>query len=93
MEEVVLCYEESSERICEYHSNAHGHNLEDYEDFKKEIASLCEQGIIRKKIVEPARECMMINWVRFSPHEKVDFQARMEKTKEDFEEYCEKRKF
>jgi hypothetical protein len=35
---------------------------------------------------------MMINRVRFAPHKKVNFQARMENIKEDFEEYCEKRK-
>ena len=34
----------------------------------------------------------MINRVRFTPHKKVNFQARMENIKEDFEEYCEKRK-
>ena len=34
----------------------------------------------------------MINRVRFSPQEKIDFHAKMEKIKEDFEGYCEKRK-
>ena len=48
--------------------------------------------LFEKKITEPANECMMINRVRFSPQEKIDFQAKMEKIKEDFEEYCEKRK-
>ena len=34
---IEACYEESSEGICEYHPNAHGHNLKDCEDFKKEV--------------------------------------------------------
>lgn len=54
-------YEESSEGMCEYHSNAHGHSLEDCEDFKEEVASLVERGIIRKKIAKPVGQCMMIN--------------------------------
>uniref|UniRef100_A0A2N9IX63 Uncharacterized protein n=1 Tax=Fagus sylvatica TaxID=28930 RepID=A0A2N9IX63_FAGSY len=60
---VEACYEELSKGICKYHSNAHEHNLEDCEDFKKKIASLCERGIIQKKITDLARECMMINQI------------------------------
>uniref|UniRef100_A0A2N9HYS4 Reverse transcriptase domain-containing protein n=2 Tax=Fagus sylvatica TaxID=28930 RepID=A0A2N9HYS4_FAGSY len=72
LDPVEACYEELSEGICEYHSNVHEHNLEDCEDFKKEIVGLCEWGIIRKKIAKPAKECMMINRVRKVEEAEVD---------------------
>jgi hypothetical protein len=84
------CNEESFEGICEYNFSAQEHSLEDCKDFKKEVPILDERGIIRKEAKKSVEECI-INQVRFTPHEKVNFQARMEKIKENFEEYCEKR--
>uniref|UniRef100_A0A2N9HXE1 Uncharacterized protein n=1 Tax=Fagus sylvatica TaxID=28930 RepID=A0A2N9HXE1_FAGSY len=78
--------------VCEYHSGAQGHSLECYEEFKKEVNSLVARGLIRKRGEQPKEDCMMINKLRFSPHEKMNFQARMDRIKEDFEEFCEKRK-
>ncbi len=33
--------------ICEYHSRARGHSLECCKEFRKEIASLAERGLIK----------------------------------------------
>uniref|UniRef100_A0A2N9IAZ7 Retrotransposon gag domain-containing protein n=1 Tax=Fagus sylvatica TaxID=28930 RepID=A0A2N9IAZ7_FAGSY len=41
---------------------------------------------------QPERDCMTIDQLRLSPYEKTNFQARMERIKEDFEEFCEKKK-
>jgi hypothetical protein len=57
----------------EHHSNAHGYNLEDCEDLRKEVTGLAERGIIRKKIVKPIRECMMINRVSLHHTRKLIF--------------------
>jgi hypothetical protein len=35
---------------------------------------------------------MMIDQLRLSPYERTNFQARMDRIKEDFEEFCEKKK-
>ena len=35
---------------------------------------------------------MTIDQLRLSPYERTNFQARMERIKEDFEEFCEKKK-
>ena len=78
--------------VCEYHSRARGHSLECCEEFKKEVDNLVARGLIRKRGEQPKEYCMMINKLRFSPHEKMNFQARMDKIKEDFEEFCDKRK-
>ena len=74
--------EELSENGCEYHSNAQGHSLEDCEEFKKEVASLADRGIIRKKTAESARECMMIKELKFTPMRRSISKI----------EYCERRK-
>ena len=41
--------------VCEYHSGARGHSLECCEEFKKEIASLMEKGLLKKEEI-PSRE-------------------------------------
>ena len=38
---------------CEYHSRAWGHSLECCKEFKDEIASLTEMGLIRKEETQP----------------------------------------
>ena len=73
--------------VCEYHSGARGHSLECCEEFKMEVNSLVVRGLIRKRGEQPKKDCMMINKLRFSPHEKMNFQARMDRIKEDFEEF------
>jgi hypothetical protein len=78
--------------VCKYHSGARGHSLEYYKEFKKEVVSLIARGLIRKRKEQSKEDCMMINQLRFSPHEKTNFQVRMDRIKEDFEEFCEKRK-
>uniref|UniRef100_A0A2N9GC03 Retrotransposon gag domain-containing protein n=1 Tax=Fagus sylvatica TaxID=28930 RepID=A0A2N9GC03_FAGSY len=77
---------------CQYHPGARDHNLQGCEEFKKEVASLITKGLIRRKGEQPERDCMTIDQLRLSPYEKTNFQARMERIKEDFEEFCEKKK-
>jgi hypothetical protein len=43
---------------CEYHSGAWGHDLECCEEFRREIASLTEKGLIRKEEVQPEGSCL-----------------------------------
>uniref|UniRef100_A0A2N9FPV9 G-patch domain-containing protein n=1 Tax=Fagus sylvatica TaxID=28930 RepID=A0A2N9FPV9_FAGSY len=77
---------------CKYHSEAQDHNLQDCEEFKKEVASLITRGLIRRRREQPEGDCMTIDQLRLSPHERTNFQARMDRIKEDFEEFCEKKK-
>jgi hypothetical protein len=77
---------------CQYHPGAQDHNLQGCEEFKKEVASLIMRGLIRKRREQPERDCMTIHQLRLSPYERTNFQARMERIKEDFEEFCEKKK-
>uniref|UniRef100_A0A2N9IC44 Uncharacterized protein n=1 Tax=Fagus sylvatica TaxID=28930 RepID=A0A2N9IC44_FAGSY len=77
---------------CQYHPGARDHNLQGCEEFKKEVASLITKGLIRRRGEQPERDCMTIDQLRLSPYEKTNFQARMERIKEDFEEFCEKKK-
>uniref|UniRef100_A0A2N9F491 Uncharacterized protein n=1 Tax=Fagus sylvatica TaxID=28930 RepID=A0A2N9F491_FAGSY len=39
--------------ICEYHSGARGHSLECCEEFRREIASLTEKGLVRREEERP----------------------------------------
>jgi hypothetical protein len=80
------------EDICEYYFGAQAHNLESCKEFKEEVVSLIARRLIRKRREQSEGDCMMIDQLRFSPHEKTNFQARMDRTKEDFEEFCERRK-
>uniref|UniRef100_A0A2N9GU32 RNA-directed DNA polymerase n=1 Tax=Fagus sylvatica TaxID=28930 RepID=A0A2N9GU32_FAGSY len=52
------------------------------------------KGIDKRREGRTARErdCMTIGQLRLSPYERTNFQARMERIKEDFEEFCEKKK-
>uniref|UniRef100_A0A2N9F574 G-patch domain-containing protein n=1 Tax=Fagus sylvatica TaxID=28930 RepID=A0A2N9F574_FAGSY len=62
------------------------------EEFKKEVASLITRGLIRRRRRTARGDCMTIDQLRLSPYERTNFQARMERIKEDFEEFCEKKK-
>uniref|UniRef100_A0A2N9HUF4 G-patch domain-containing protein n=1 Tax=Fagus sylvatica TaxID=28930 RepID=A0A2N9HUF4_FAGSY len=77
---------------CKYHSGAQDHNLQDCEEFKKEVANLITRGLIRKRREQPEGDYMTIDQLRLSPYERTNFQARMDRIKEDFEEFCEKKK-
>jgi hypothetical protein len=77
---------------CQYHPGARDHNLQGCEEFKKEVASLITKGLIRRRGGQLERDCMTIDQLRLSPYEKTSFQARMERIKEDLEEFCEKKK-
>uniref|UniRef100_A0A2N9IHC6 G-patch domain-containing protein n=1 Tax=Fagus sylvatica TaxID=28930 RepID=A0A2N9IHC6_FAGSY len=77
---------------CQYHPGARDHNLQGCEEFKKEVANLITKGLIRRRGEQPERYCMTIDRLRLNPYEKTNFQARMERIKEDFEEFCEKKK-
>ena len=48
------------------------------------------KGLVEKE--QPEEYCMTIDQLRLSPYERTNFQARMERIKEDFEEFCEKKK-
>jgi hypothetical protein len=83
--------EESAEAgTCGYRSRARDYNLRSHEEIEKEIASLMMRGPI--KIEPPEEYCMTIDQLRLSPYERTNFQARMERIKEDFEEFCERKK-
>jgi hypothetical protein len=75
---------EPSEDKCEYHSSAQGHSLKSCEDFKKEVTSLAARGIIRRKTTESAKDCMMINQLRFTSHENIEFPSPYGKEKRGF---------
>ena len=77
---------------CQYHPGAQDHNLQGCEEFKKEVAGLITRGLIRRRREQPEEYCMTIDQLRLSPYERTNFQARMERIKEDFEEFCEKKK-
>jgi hypothetical protein len=77
---------------CKYHPGTQNHDLQDYEEFKKEIASLITRGLIRRRREQPEGDCMTIDQLRLSPYEKMNVQARMDRIKEDFKEFCEKKK-
>uniref|UniRef100_A0A2N9IU39 G-patch domain-containing protein n=1 Tax=Fagus sylvatica TaxID=28930 RepID=A0A2N9IU39_FAGSY len=53
---------------------------------------LITRGLIRRRREQPEEYCMTIDQLRLSPYERTNFQARMERIKEDFEEFCEKKK-
>ena len=78
--------------ICKYHSGARGHNLQSCKEFKEEVASLIVRGLVRKRREQSEGDYMTIDQLRLSPHERTNFQARMNRIKEDFEEFCEKKK-
>jgi hypothetical protein len=77
---------------CQYHPGVRDHDLQGCEEFKKEVTSLIMKGLIRRRGEQPERDCMTIDQLRLSPYEKTNFQARMERIKEDFDEFCEKKK-
>ncbi len=77
---------------CKYHSGAQGHDLQSCEEFKKEAANLIMRGLIRRRRKQSEGDCMTIDQLRLSSHEKTNFQARMNSIKENFEEFCEKKK-
>ncbi len=47
----------STEDACEYHSGARGHSLECYEEFKKEVTSLTEKGLVKRKEIPSGEDC------------------------------------
>ena len=77
---------------CKYHFGAQDHNLQGCEGFKKEVTSLMMRGLIKRRREQPEEDCMMIDQLRLSPYERTNFQVRMDRIKEDFEEFCEKKK-
>ena len=42
---------------CEYHSGARGHSLESCEEFKKEVASLAESGLVKEEEIPSGEDC------------------------------------
>jgi hypothetical protein len=84
--------ESAEEDTCEYHSGARGHNLRGCKEFKEEVASLMARGLIRRRREQPEGDCMTIDQLRLSPYERTNFQARMNRIKEDFEEFNKKKK-
>ena len=42
---------------CEYHSGARGHSLESCEEFKKEVASLAERGLVKREEIPSGGDC------------------------------------
>jgi hypothetical protein len=83
--------EESTEvGVCGYRSGIQNHNLRSHEEIKKEIANLMMGGLVKRE--QPEEYCMTIDQLRLSPYERTNFQARMERIKGDFEEFCEKKK-
>uniref|UniRef100_A0A2N9FX50 G-patch domain-containing protein n=1 Tax=Fagus sylvatica TaxID=28930 RepID=A0A2N9FX50_FAGSY len=98
----LLCHETKKQRlpttreestkvgICEYRSGTQNHNLRSHEEIKKEIASLMMEGLVKRE--QPEEYCMTIDQLILSPYERTNFQARMERIKEDFEGFCEKKK-
>jgi hypothetical protein len=97
-----LCHETKKQRlpttreestkvgVCEYRSGAQNHNLRSHKGIKKEIASLMMEGLVKRE--QPEEYCMTIDQLILSPYERTNFQARMERIKEDFEGFCEKKK-
>jgi hypothetical protein len=78
--------------ICGYRSRAQNHNPRSRKEIKKEITNLMTGGLIKRRREQPEEYCMTIDQLRLSPYERTNFQARMERIKEDFEEFCEKKK-
>ena len=76
----------------EYHSRAQDHNLQSCEEFKKEVTSLIKRGLVRRRREQSEGDCMTIDQLRLSPYERTNFQVKMDRIKEDFEEFCEKKK-
>ena len=77
---------------CEYHSGAQDHNLQSCEEFKKEVTSLIKRGLVKRRREQSEGDCMTIDQLRLSPYERTNFQVKMDRIKEDFEEFCEKKK-
>ena len=46
---------------CKYHSGVQDHNLQDCEEFKKEVTGLITKGLIRRRREQPEGDCMTIN--------------------------------
>ena len=78
--------------IYGYRSGAQDHNLRSCEEFKKEIAILITRGLVKRRREQLEEYCMAIDQLRLSPYERTNFQARMDRIKEDFGEFCEKKK-
>ena len=51
----------STGNACEYHSEARGHSLECCKEFREEITSLTEKGLIRKEEVRLEGSCLPSN--------------------------------
>jgi hypothetical protein len=78
--------------IYKYHSEAQGRNLQSFKEVKKEVTSLITGGLVKRRREQAEEYCMTIDQLRLSPYERTNFQARMDRIKEDFEEFCEKKK-
>jgi hypothetical protein len=57
--------------ICKYHSGARGHSLECCKEFKKEVASLEERGLIRKGEVQPEGSRISTDLSEFNQYEEI----------------------
>jgi hypothetical protein len=66
--------------------------LQGLKEVKKELANLITRSLIKRRRERLEGDCMTIDQLRLSPYEKVNVQARMHRIKEDFEEFCEKKK-
>jgi hypothetical protein len=78
--------------IYKYYSEAQGRNPQSFKEVKKEVTSLIMGGLVKRRREQPEEYCMTIDQLRLSPYERTNFQARMDRIKEDFEEFCEKKK-
>uniref|UniRef100_A0A2N9F0B5 G-patch domain-containing protein n=1 Tax=Fagus sylvatica TaxID=28930 RepID=A0A2N9F0B5_FAGSY len=78
--------------IYKYHPEAQGRNLQSFKEVKKEVTSLIMGGLVKRRREQPEEYCMTFDQLRLSPYERTNFQARMDRIKEDFEEFCEKKK-
>jgi hypothetical protein len=76
--------------ICEYHSGARGHSLECCEEFKKEVASLAEKGLIRKGEVQPKGSCISTELPNLDQYEEINLDDVIDE--ESSEKYCIKEK-
>ena len=81
---------------CEYHSGARGHSLECCKEFKEEIASLIERGLIRGEEAQPEGSRLPNNQSDLNWYEEVDLEDIIEEEmdlddlldEEDFKGYC-----
>ena len=77
--------------VCEYHSRALGHSLECCKEFREEIASLTERGLIRREEVRPEGSFLSNSQSDLDWYGKIDLKEEMDLddllNEEDFKGY------